>query len=92
MTESPGTNWWMKLEKRLSFHVPSMITHSLQTITFTVIGDENETKGELWQGVPQGSPVSPTLFNILMGTLAESVMQEEVMTIMEKNNLLLLLL
>ncbi len=66
-----------EIRKRLSFNVASMITHSLQTITFTVIVDENETKGEIWQGVPQGSSVSPTLFNILMDTLADSIMQQE---------------
>ncbi len=46
-----------EIRRRLSFNVASMITHSFQTITFMVIGDENATKGIIWQRVPQGSPV-----------------------------------
>ncbi len=41
----PRDKLMYEIRKLLSFHVPSMITHFLQTITLSVIGDENETKG-----------------------------------------------
>ncbi len=54
-----------------------MVTHSLQNITFTVIGDESQTKEEIQKGVPQGSSVSPALFNVLMNSVVERIVDIE---------------
>ena len=58
---------------RLSFNVAAMVSHSLQPSTFYASQENCHAKGAARRGVPQGSPISAALFNILMDTLAEKI-------------------
>ncbi len=69
----PRDTLMQEIRKRISSNVTAMISHSLQESTFTVAGDMTKTKGYCRRGVPQGSLVWPTLFDMLMDTLADMI-------------------
>lgn len=46
------------------------INNLLTKRTFQIkLGEQNSTTGKIKNGVPQGSPISPTLFNIVMSDI-----------------------
>ena len=50
--------------KVLPDHITAMISHTLQTLTVTTLGDDTKTEAKIDRGETQGGPASPTLFNI----------------------------
>ena len=52
-----------------------MIGYMLQPNIFETVGDPTRTKAEGDRGVPQGSPLSPALYNVFMDTFAERIMR-----------------
>ena len=53
-------------------HITAMISHTLQTLTATTVGDDTKTEAKIDRGVTQGGPASSTLFNIFIDTLANA--------------------
>ena len=49
-----------------------MISHTLQTLTVTTVGDDTKTEAKIERGVTQGGQASPTLFNIFIDTVANA--------------------
>ena len=58
--------------KVLPDHITAMISHTLQTLTVTTLGDDTKTEAKIDRGVTHG-PASPTLFNIFIDTLANAL-------------------
>ena len=56
--------------KVLPDHITAMISHNLQTLTVTTLGDDTKTETKIDRGVTQGGQASPTLFKIFIDTLA----------------------
>lgn len=65
------------LRKRLSNNLASAITLTLQYLTVCTREDDTNTTGRISEGLKQRSPLSPTMFNIYMDTLAESLEESE---------------
>ena len=61
--------------KVLPGHKTAMISHTLQTLTVTTVGDYTKTEAKIDRGVTQGGPASPTLFNIFIDTFANALQQ-----------------
>ena len=59
--------------KVLPDHITAMISHTLQTLTVTTLGDDTKTEAKIDKGVTQGGSASPTLFNIFIGTLPNAL-------------------
>jgi len=61
----------MKLvDERLPPNLAAQISAFMGTDTIQTIGDDTNKKREIRRGVPEGSPLSPSLFNLVMDTLA----------------------
>ena len=54
-------------------HITAMISHTLQTLTVTTVGDDTKTEAKIDRVVTQGGPASQTLFNIFIDTLANAL-------------------
>ena len=50
-----------------------MISHTLQNLTVTTVGDDTKSEAKIDRGVTQGGPASPTLFNLFIDTLANAL-------------------
>ena len=50
-----------------------MMSHTLQTVTVTTVGDYTKTEARIDGAVTQGGPASPTLFNIFIDILANEL-------------------
>ena len=50
-----------------------MISHTLQTLTVTTLGDDTKTETKIDRGVTQGGQASPTLFKLFINTLADAL-------------------
>ena len=48
--------------KVLPDHITATISHTLQTLTVTTVGDDTKTEAKIDRGVTQGGPASPTIF------------------------------
>ena len=54
-------------------HITALISHTLQTLTVTTVGDDTKPEAKIDRGVTQGGLASPTLFNIFIDTLANEL-------------------
>lgn len=63
------------ISKRLPANVVNMVSILLHADIISLIGDETKAKRELSRGVPEGSPVSPTFFNLYIDTLGRRLMK-----------------
>lgn len=61
------------LEQKLQRTTRAMIKMALGPSVIQTKGDESKKKGVVCRGVPQGSPSSPTIFNVYMDTLARTM-------------------
>lgn len=58
------------LEKRLPQTITDMISVLLTPDKVETVGDDRQIRRQLAMGVPEGSPLSPTMFNLYADTLA----------------------
>ena len=54
-------------------HITAMMSHTLQTLTVTTVGDDTKTEAKMDRGETEGGPASPALFNIFIDTLANEL-------------------
>lgn len=69
----PRQTLMSELSRRLPASLAAMISYTLQPATVSTKGDKTGYVDEVAEGVPQGSPLSPTIFNVYMDTLAEEM-------------------
>lgn len=63
-------------QRVLKANTCSMVTAVLQPMQISTVNDVTDTTGWVTRGVPQGSPVSPCLFNLFMDSYAELLARE----------------
>ena len=73
MIQSAGISFFERCAKVLPDHITAMISHTLQKLTVTTLGDDTKTEAKIDRGLTQGGPASPTLFNIFIDTLANAI-------------------
>lgn len=61
------------LRKRLPRNLVNMVAVLLKADTISTVGDKSVAEGKIATGVLEGSPVSPTLFNLYIDTLGRRV-------------------
>ena len=68
-----------RVESKLSRDLASMIALMLSDNTLKTVGDTSHRVGRIVRGVVQGSPLSPSLFNIYVDTLIERTRASELL-------------
>lgn len=62
------------ISNRSPHNLTSMVAVTLMTDTISTVGDTTDVTRQLERGVPEGSPLSPTLFNLFIHTLGRRLM------------------
>lgn len=66
-----------ELHRRVPSDLANQVEYFLQPTTFYTAGDPEKKEHTLERGVPQGSPLSPALYNLFMDTFPEQLLQCE---------------
>lgn len=64
-------------KRKLPQNLVNMVAAMLQPLKIVSRGGESKKYGTIARGVPQGSPLSPSLFDLVMDTLAEHLEGQE---------------